>query len=359
MGGKGEGFFRRNIYVDTLNLASEIEKFRNENNNVDIYLCAYRYENQDNIEKGKLWGAPYLDFDCEDIEDNYDSLKYQVKYVINYIESSMGIPAEELNIYFSGHKGFHITIPGMGTGIEEGAADLNQYYKYFAEGLNYILCGKNKSYLDTGIYDRRRLFRIVNSINSKSGRYKVPVTVDQIYDYGYKEIIEWSKAPHEDKNAARIHHLRASSLEGFENIISYGMRYEDERNGVSKSIRRRRRLSIFRKREGEEEKKQEILPCTFKLLEEGAEIGTRNNSAFTLASSLFQAGYNYEETEEIIEEWNETKNAAPISSRELSQAINSAKNSYDRGMEVGCGRYRDMGLCVEQCKLLSSKSDKK
>ena len=40
---KGEGFFRRNIYVDTSDLASEIEKFRKENNNSDIYLCAYRF----------------------------------------------------------------------------------------------------------------------------------------------------------------------------------------------------------------------------------------------------------------------------------------------------------------------------
>ena len=97
--------------------------------------------------------------------------------------------------------------------------------------------------------------------------------------------------------------------------------------------------------------KQKMLPCVDHLLRTGISKGARNKTMVALASSIMQAGYDYEETTEIIEQWNE-QNTPPVSSRELRTTVWSAAREIENGRGWGCSSFRDLGFCVgDECKI--------
>lgn len=348
-GGKSsEGFFRRNIYcLHDESYLSNKWSFIKECQNTDVYECAYKYEDT-NYGTCRMIGEPYLDFDIDDIEDehNYRRLVRAVKYAINYIENAMAIPAEQLRLYFSGKKGFHVIIPGEIVGIEP-SEKLNEDFKHFALGMAFLQCGRDvaktaKTLLDTGIYDRKRLFRIVNSINSKSNLRKVPISIDQLYDFSYEDIKEWASKSHTLLPKANSFNMKAKR--GYETIMEVGREYIMLRDGVTKRHSNRK----IKLKEGE---LLELLPCTKNLLETGAIKGSRNHALFALASSLAQSGYKPDDIYQMADEWN-SRNEEPLAEREIQTTVNSAINSYESGMTVGCGKYKDLGYCQDNCKLL-------
>jgi len=351
LGGVHEGYFSRNYYIlRNENFEKNRQRYIDECHNTDVYQCAYHYEDDD-IDHCRIIGSPYLDFDMDNIEtpENWKRLVHEVKYVINYVESSMNVPLEEIEIYFSGSKGFHIIIPHEILGIEP-ETNLNETFKYFALGMAYIINGKKvsaakKDSIDIKIYDRKRLFRIPNSINSKSGKYKVPISIDQLYQFSYSDIMEWASKPR-ILNNIELPSYSAIAAEGFQAIVDAGMDYECLRDGRTR--RRKRKRGPL-----PEGVRLELLPCTQKLLTEGIAKGFRNHSCFALASSLRQSGYTEEETLGIIQEWNDSLDE-PLASGEILITVNSANNSYESGMTVGCGKYHELNLCVEGCKLLEN-----
>lgn len=345
-GRAAEGYFCRNQYfVHDENYLANKWNFIKSCGNTDVYECAYKYETAD-YNTCRLLGEPYLDFDIDNIETNYKRLVKAVKYAVNYIENSMGIPGEQLKLYFSGHKGFHLIIPGELVGIEPSET-LNEDFKNFALGMAFLHAGRNvqrtaKDILDLGIYDRKRLFRIVNSINSKSKLRKVPVTIDQLYEFSYEDMTKWAAGVHIE--LPRSFNFNMKAKRGYETIMEIGRDYVAKRDGVVRKHKSHKKVL----KEGEI---LELLPCTKNLLETGAIKGSRNHALFALASSLIQSGYKPDDIYETVEEWND-RNEEPLSSREIQTTVNSAINSYESGMTVGCGKYKELGYCQEKCKLL-------
>ncbi len=96
--------------------------------------------------------------------------------------------AQHLVIYFSGCKGFHVGLPSTLAGLKPSAALPSQHRQLalaLAEGID----------IDTSIYQHTRLWRVPNTINAKSGLYKVRLTVEQLRDWGVDEIKEYAKQP--------------------------------------------------------------------------------------------------------------------------------------------------------------------
>jgi len=346
-GGVQDKFFSRNNFIEQNNRYDDkVEEFISLCRNIDVYKCAYSYENKD-INSCKIIGDPYLDFDCDHLDTEWDQLIDEVKYVVNYIETSMRVPPEELRMYFSGSKGFHVIIPKESLGLEP-STDLNSLFRYFAMGMSFLCGGKNvlaanNGMLDLQIYDRRRLFRLPNSINSKSGRYKVPVSIDHLYDLNREEMLEWSSEVREV--STRTPRFRPVSKEGFEEIVEIGKDYE-----VAKIGKKRRRSGFgVPLQEGE---LLDLLPCAKSLLDAGIQEGNRNNGCYALTSSLLQSGYKFQEAYSMVEEWND-RNEKPLNDKELFVTASSALSSFEKGMRVGCGTYSDLGLCTDKCKLLN------
>jgi hypothetical protein len=89
-----------------------------------------------------------------------------------------GLPAEAIEINFSGHKGFHGFIPAaLFGGVEPGPCRvLAARMKRMAE---LLFSDLQLTSVDWGVYDATRLWRCENTKHSKSGLYSVPVTADE------------------------------------------------------------------------------------------------------------------------------------------------------------------------------------
>ena len=254
---------------------------------------------------------------------------------MQYFNRYFFIPFEMLQIYFSGNKGFHLVVPYEVLGIAPDK-ELNVKFKKLAR-LVAKECGC--SCIDMKIYDRKRLFRIPNSINSKSGLRKVPITMKQLETFTYENMMAWASEERESPFAEP--QLIPKSAAHYKKLFML--------------LQPKKKPVIAKKKEAYKipDKHRKLLPCAKEILLTGAEKGRRNNTTVALASSLMQSGRKLKEVEEILSEWNQY-NDPPLSENELHTTLMSAHHMLSNGKTSGCQTFKDMGLCVgKECKLSS------
>lgn len=323
-GGVQNNTFRRNIFGEQ-NDENIINNFKS-----DIYCTIYKYDNE-NIDSCNFIAPLYLDLDIDNIEDNYDKLIRDLKILIHKLISEFHVEQNDIQIYFSGSKGFHIIISEDIFGFKPGRT-LNKDLKKIAVYLKAYTLTKC---IDTKIYDYKRLFRINNTINSKTGLYKVRILYDDLIKMSYKELIEYASEPKDIELNRYSYNEKAN--ESFINLIE--------------KIDKRDKEKINIKVAKEYIKKKELLPCVKYILQNGSPNGQRNNSTIALANSLFQIGYNQDEVIEIITTWNETKNEEPLPDKEVRATIKSAYNNSKQNIYYGCSSFRELDVCVKGCPI--------
>lgn len=112
----------------------------------------------------------WLDIDVKgDIEK---ARQYALKLIIK-LSSNYNLSPQDLFIYFSGGKGFHVGINGKTFGEFKPSKDLPEMFKKLAQ----IIAGEIP--VDTKIYESVRIFRMTNSKHS-SGYYKIPLSYDEL-----------------------------------------------------------------------------------------------------------------------------------------------------------------------------------
>lgn len=329
LGGARGKIFRRNFYYHCSDTLPEIiADFCREYNNTDVFQCLYKYSSLD--ENALLYAPFYLDLDADITSEK--KFKKMRPYVIRaYIAlSHMQLREKDIQIYFSGSKGFHITVDPRVLGIVP-SRDLNAIYKAWALYLYHLY---DIPVIDLRIYDKRRLFRIPNSINSKTGLYKVPISLDFLWDCSYEDLLKYAANPKPvpeyntkiNKNAA---------------IFFYKKSQRCKQHGP---IKQDVKIQI-------PEDKQELFPCIKTILEEGAIQGARNNTLVVLASGLLQSGYKLEEVEPMALQWNHL-NEPPLAETEVLNTVHSAYTMLMNGRRYGCASIRDLGLCSSnECRL--------
>ena len=329
-GGVRNGWFHRNEYHKRdEHFLENLDHFIDVHNGIDVYYCVYNYESDD-IDNCRLLGSPYLDFDgALDTEEDYEVVRTEVRMVANYFETYWGIPTSMIEIYFSGNKGFHLIIPYQILGLKPDA-ELNVKNKLLAH-LVQKQC--RCTHIDMGIYDRKRLFRIPGTINSKSGLYKVPLTYAQLTSFSLGEVKEWASEP------------RDFILDDPQFIKKSAEHY--------KQLFKKKLPKPKRKKEPSKipSKRKPLLPCVVKILKEGVQQGSRNNTTVALASSLMQSGITRKEVEDIILDWN-CSNEPPLSDTEIAITVSSAYRRLSDGKTYGCASFKELGYCVgNTCKL--------
>ena len=323
-GGVRNGTFCRNIFGEENNtdIINTFDK--------DVYCTVYKYENT-NIDSCNFIAPFYLDLDIDNIEENYDKLIRDLKILVNKIISEFHISINDIQIYFSGSKGFHIVIPETVFGFTPGRT-LNKDLKKIA---TYLKAYTLTRCIDTKIYDYKRLFRLVNSINYKTGLYKVYVSYNDLLDMTYDDLKQYASAPVEYTIIPTQHNVKAE--EAFNSLI--------ER--IDKKDKEKINMKVAR----EYIKRKELLPCVKYILQNGATNGQRNNSTIALANSLFQINYSKDEVTDIITTWNNTKNEEPLPDKEIIATINSAYNNSKNNIYYGCSAFRELDVCVKGCPI--------
>lgn len=332
-GGSDGTYFSRNLFlrIGSEEYDREYAKFKKKYKNTDIYKCVYAYDSMD-INKAKLYGPLYFDLDGDiNSEQGFEQLRKDVLTVISYFVS-IGIRESDIDLYFSGAKGFHIILAPELLGIEP-SEELNGLYKAWA---CYFFNTYKVFSLDLRIYDRKRLLRIPGSINAKTKLYKIKITPEYLRNTTGENLL---------RRAANVFNSFGSIAE--KNICPPAARFfyakskpffeKNENSGEVKPIELPK-------------EKQKLLPCVEELLKTSVAKGNRNNLAVMLASGFLQSGYDIDETTDILTEWN-GNNEPPMPASEVLYTVRSAYAMLNSGKKYGCSTFREHGFCSHECRL--------
>lgn len=135
--------------------------------------------------------APRLVMDFDAAHDLAAALR-DVIAVVHRLGERYDVPPGAIRVRFTGAKGFSLELPGALFGGFEPmpARDLAAHHKRLARTLAAGLAT-----LDPSIYDPVRLIRVDNTINGKSGLYKVPLTIPELLTLDIPAIRELATQP--------------------------------------------------------------------------------------------------------------------------------------------------------------------
>ncbi len=291
----------------------ELSKLKSEYEAPDCFRTWCRYK-KDIIEyqkssKGSLSGFDskhYSDFLPIDIDNKKSPEKSlpNCRDLIALLDQQYELPIKSLRIYFSGSKGFHLEIPTNLFGDIEPSIELRLRFKKIVETLGF-------DDLDPLIYGRNWLWRFPNTINSKSGLYKIPLTYNELNNLNYDKIKELAKNPRYDFNF--------TSWNEWEMIESFSDLWKKSKpNNILKSNNLSPQSTI------------KIVNLNYP----GAIDGERNLTAFQLALKLNAKGIKINEAKDyIVNKWNPTCKPPKKNIQNLKRSVESAYsyNHYDSG----------------------------
>lgn len=229
-------------------------------------------------------GADYLYFD---FDGDLNEVKNEVEKFIRFLEAGYELPIEYVGIYFSGNKGFHLSIPFKAISEPEFSIEFSKTVKKMvgrlAEGFKFV---------DVSIYQVNRLFRLENTINAKSGLYKIPLSFLELFSLSVDAIKELAKSPRE--------------IEQYKDI--------QEVAGL-------RDLYLECKRVDTAQPKQSTVN-EFKDIFNGVAEGNRNSAAVKLAGLFVSKGFDEGFTFDMLKLWNQNNNPK-LSDIELQGIVRS------------------------------------
>jgi len=124
--------------------------------------------------------------------DYKDDLRVARQYAVRIIDNMIRkfrIPRKSIGAYFSGGKGFHLTVHPTAVGIPDGEAHTNA--KYLAQRFAYGIPG---GAVDFHVYKRLGLIRLPNS-RHKSGKFKVQLSLEAIHTWPIDKILAYAESP--------------------------------------------------------------------------------------------------------------------------------------------------------------------
>jgi len=164
-----------------------------------VKILNYQYQMFTSVQKynqnGNILSCPiYLDFDGD-----FDTALQDIRYVVGFIQVVMKVNP---HVYFSGGKGFHLTIP-----VEIKSPDCHWLVKWFAKQLS-----ESAKTIDLKVYRPRAMWRLPNSPASRPGRYKIQLSNKELNTLSIDEIIKLSHRPREFMNYCDVSKIPSAFL---------------------------------------------------------------------------------------------------------------------------------------------------
>ena len=302
-GSKNKIFYRNKWLSDQRALDVYIKEF----NNTDIYLTVWRYKEPDF--ESKCDAPLYFDIDNKDLEKS----RKDTITLCNILMKDFFIPYCYMDLRFTGNKGFHLLVNNKLFGISEHI-NKAKLWRHLA-----ITLQKHISSIDTQIYDTRRLFRITNSINGKSGLYKIPIVHSEL-----KEKMNWvvDKAK-EERTILLPQLIFEENPQSHEAIMKVW-------ESIPKNYNR------------------DYKPPCIEAIGEGVEKGELHDALFTLAIYLKNLNFDRDKIFKILVNWNNSNNPK-IALRDMGVTINSIMS---KEYSVGCSTPILQKYCnKKECKI--------
>ena len=152
---------------------------------VDCAVSLYRHTEEIHnhmSEKGRVvsyngcFAIDFIPFDI-DCADNLEDARLSTIRLIETLCDKHKFLIDDILLFFSGASGFHVFAKSRELGEMGGRTDMQKIVRAMAEKIIGDI-----PHVDKAIYSGcTRLIRIPNSINSKSGLYKIPLLASEIY----------------------------------------------------------------------------------------------------------------------------------------------------------------------------------
>lgn len=314
---------------------------RKKYKNRGVYVSAYCYEDGANkTEESLLYGHLYIDLDLDDLKDPskeieaFEKIREDGTKTVSFLSAIMGIDEEMIKIYYSGQKGLHIVVPAKILGIKP-MKELNHVFKVIAKEVHKM--SKHKT-IDTGIYDNARLFSLPGVQHPVTGRYKIPLTFQELRTLTFDKVKELAQQKRKLKYKEARYNTKAYRI-----FQSYIEDWEKEKAEQSRKSKK-----------GYDKKLNFCPPCIESILHSLCQAGQRNNTAAALASYFKQRGWSKKKGWTKIEEWNDEY--ANLPKKELEITFESI---YNGEYIYGCSTLEQLGDCQkDKCKIGQNREKK-
>lgn len=154
------------------------------------YKTVAQFTLDDNGKPSCYFGPLYFDLDAKNMVDAIADARTLIKK----LEENFKYPKGAAKIYLSGGRGFHIELPAVTFGAENGDPNLPGIFKLIAEDFHLPS-------IDLKVYNlgEGRMWRLPN-LKRGNGCYKVPLTVEELFKLKVTELVELTKSPRQDFN---------------------------------------------------------------------------------------------------------------------------------------------------------------
>ena len=215
-----------------------------------------------------------FDVDCDDLEVS----RINMIRLIDYLKSINMYREMAAVISFSGSKGYHLEIK---TDYSFSPKELKKFCKHLATQVNFVEEAGFK--VDPSVYNTNRIFRIANTLNEKSGLYKVNVTEQDLKDQTTDLIKEYAKSPKE--------------LFGYEDCIP-----EHIVKDILKGIKAKKppKIDITKKVMPKKSKNIEDYGCYLAIQNGEIPAGESNSALLRLAQFYKDAGFTIDQTRDKL-----------------------------------------------------------
>jgi len=320
--------------VRLADLEREIQaaKDRGADGDVDLFSSLYRYETSD------PYVGPVIGGLCFDLDDarNVESARKETVELIRFLKNELGVKEDSIDVCFSGSKGFSLVVNRRVFGFEPSGI-LPLIHRSIAREMVERLGLKT---VDLKIYERRRLWRLPNSRNSKSMLYKVRLTVQELESQSVEQIRQIAlrsralvqRPEHKLSEQARAFYLKHKAM-------------------VEEDLSKKKPTFT-----SEDYKDKKTDPCIDDVLDRGEDEGYRNQTTFDVAVYFARRKETLEAIKAMLLEWN-SKNRPPLSDSEIERTIESAhRGVLEDKYHVGCSTSTLWRHCFPaKCKRCKTK----
>lgn len=314
-------FTRRGSVISVAGLPGYIRTA--QKNKVPLYRSYYQYGEEviAHIKKtGSIagyGGALSLDrilFDIDQGErDPHGTLELARSFVAT-LRDEFDIPAEAIQPFFSG-RGYHIVIPEI-FGFTPGPA----LPATVRQGLSKLFPSADN------IYDGGRIIRCENTINPKSGLYKIYIPLDEFMEIDLDELLERAKLPMGDLILPIHTEFRIRDVAALDDIVEVV---------TTPSVEPVQDTSA-------------VVTCMQSLFQGGPRVGTRHENILRMTSAYRRGGLPKEAVEILMQSW-----APELEDDEVKRTVNDV---YEKGYMYGCNDTIMASWCDPKCVFYKKKN---
>lgn len=281
----------------------DVPKWQHEEaKDFNCFATVQKYANEKKTEGEDFLAPLYFDLDYS---ENPAVAQEEAIKLVEFFTGELDIQEQDLHIYFSGSKGFHILVDERALGVEP-RKDLQRVYKHIAGYLRYRLGevqeqedenGRPVEYteplkaVDLVVYTVKRMLRLPYSRHQKTGLYKIELTLQQLKELTLDEIKERARTGQPIQREEKTVRKRPKA-----GIFYADKLHEYEEAAATVSDKRNKTEYVF--------VKDKPPVCVEDILNNGwKKDGDRNNATVQLCCYFKAAGYKKEEATSILEDW--------------------------------------------------------